>query len=76
MVCGVDVRGARPVAQRLRKTTPRYLEKVADSIKATLAAQIIRFLKSPWASSVVVIIKNNGVDIRLCIDYRAVNGLT
>ncbi|KAE9336912.1 hypothetical protein PF008_g12791 [Phytophthora fragariae] len=31
---------------------------------------------SPWASPIVVIIKKNGVDIRLCIDYRLVNSLT
>nr|KAE8918897.1 hypothetical protein PF009_g30790 [Phytophthora fragariae] len=31
---------------------------------------------SPWASPIVIIIKKNGVDIRLCIDYRVVNGLT
>uniref|UniRef100_H3H8X6 Reverse transcriptase domain-containing protein n=1 Tax=Phytophthora ramorum TaxID=164328 RepID=H3H8X6_PHYRM len=31
---------------------------------------------SPWASPIVIIIKKNGVDIRLCIDYRLVNSLT
>ncbi|KAE9045638.1 hypothetical protein PR002_g2119 [Phytophthora rubi] len=31
---------------------------------------------SPWASPIVVIIKKNGIDIRLCIDYRLVNSLT
>ncbi|KAE8968422.1 hypothetical protein PR001_g27796, partial [Phytophthora rubi] len=38
--------------------------------------KIIRHSTSPWASPIVVIIKKNGVDIRLCIDYRLVNGLT
>ncbi|OWZ12052.1 reverse transcriptase [Phytophthora megakarya] len=31
---------------------------------------------SPWASPIVVIVKKNGVDIRLCADYKLVNGLT
>uniref|UniRef100_A0AAV1V876 Reverse transcriptase domain-containing protein n=1 Tax=Peronospora matthiolae TaxID=2874970 RepID=A0AAV1V876_9STRA len=31
---------------------------------------------SPWASPIVVITKKNGVDIRLCIDYRRANHLT
>uniref|UniRef100_H3GAX5 Reverse transcriptase domain-containing protein n=1 Tax=Phytophthora ramorum TaxID=164328 RepID=H3GAX5_PHYRM len=31
---------------------------------------------SPWASLIVIIIKKNGVDIRLSIDYRLVNTLT
>ncbi|POM76019.1 Reverse transcriptase [Phytophthora palmivora] len=33
-------------------------------------------VRSPWASPIVVIVKKNGVDIRLCIDYRLVNSLT
>ncbi|GMF51292.1 unnamed protein product [Phytophthora fragariaefolia] len=31
---------------------------------------------APWASPIVVIIKKNGIDIRLCVDYRLVNSLT
>ena len=38
-------------------------------------ATIIQPSTSPWASSIVVIIKKNGVDIRLCLDYRRVNQL-
>ncbi|GMF52712.1 unnamed protein product [Phytophthora fragariaefolia] len=37
---------------------------------------MIQHLTSPWASPIVVIVKKNGVDIRLCIDYRIVNGQT
>ncbi|OWY92434.1 reverse transcriptase [Phytophthora megakarya] len=37
---------------------------------------MINCSRSPWASPIVVIIKKNGVDIRLCIDYRLVNSLT
>jgi len=37
---------------------------------------MISLSTSPWASPIVIIIKKNGVDIRLCIDYRLVNGLT
>ncbi|OWZ15371.1 reverse transcriptase, partial [Phytophthora megakarya] len=41
-----------------------------------LAAEIIRPSTSPWASPIVIVRKSNGVDIRLCIDYKLVNSLT
>ncbi|OWZ00209.1 LOW QUALITY PROTEIN: reverse transcriptase [Phytophthora megakarya] len=37
---------------------------------------MINYSRSPRASPIVVIIKKNRVDIRLCIDYRLVNSLT
>ncbi|POM76149.1 Reverse transcriptase [Phytophthora palmivora] len=37
---------------------------------------MIRHSTSPWALPIVVIIKMNGIDIRLCIDYRLGNSLT
>ncbi|OWY91966.1 LOW QUALITY PROTEIN: reverse transcriptase [Phytophthora megakarya] len=44
--------------------------KVAGLIKGLLAAKIIRPSTSPWASPIVIGQKSNGVDIRLCIDYK------
>ncbi|POM62558.1 reverse transcriptase [Phytophthora palmivora] len=37
---------------------------------------MISYSRSPWAFPIVVIVKKNGVGIRLCIDYRLVNSLT
>ncbi|POM72530.1 Reverse transcriptase [Phytophthora palmivora] len=31
---------------------------------------------SPWDSPIVIVLKKNGVDIRLCINYKMVNALT
>ncbi|OWZ08632.1 LOW QUALITY PROTEIN: reverse transcriptase [Phytophthora megakarya] len=45
-------------------------------IKGLLAAEIIRPSTSSWASPIVIVRKSNGVDIRLCIDYKLVNSLT
>uniref|UniRef100_A0AAV1UEH2 Reverse transcriptase n=1 Tax=Peronospora matthiolae TaxID=2874970 RepID=A0AAV1UEH2_9STRA len=74
-ICDIDVRNARPIAQRVRKVAPQFKEKLADLIKGLLSAKIIQPSTSPWASPIVIIVKKNGVDIRLCIDYQLVNGL-
>ena len=75
-ICDIDVGGAAPIALRVRPVAPKYREKLSDLIKGLLATKIVHPSTSPLASPIVVIIKNNGVDIRLCIDYRRVNQLT
>ncbi|GMF33859.1 unnamed protein product [Phytophthora lilii] len=75
VVCDIDVGDAKPVAQRVRKVASLFREKLSNLIKGLLSVKIIRVSTSPWASPIVVIIKKNGVDIRLCIDYRLVNSL-
>ncbi|KAE8999481.1 hypothetical protein PR001_g19044 [Phytophthora rubi] len=76
IVCDIDVGGAKPIAQRVHNVAPQFREKLSDLIKGLLGARIIKMSTSPWASPIVVIIKKNGIDIRLCIDYRLVNSLT
>ncbi|KAE9157379.1 hypothetical protein PF005_g32854 [Phytophthora fragariae] len=75
-ICDIDVGNAKPVAQRVRKVAPQFREKLSQLLKGLLSAKIIQISTSPWASPIVVIIKKNGVDIRLCIDYRLINSLT
>ena len=67
-VCGIDVGGANPIAQRVRPVAPKFQEKLADLIKGLLSAKIIRPSISPWASPIVVIINKNCEDIMLYID--------
>ncbi|POM61697.1 hypothetical protein PHPALM_29250, partial [Phytophthora palmivora] len=76
VVCDIDMGDDRPIAQRVRKIAPRFCEKLLDLIKGLLSAKMISYSRSPWSSPIVVIVKKNGVDIRLCIDYRLVNSLT
>ncbi|OWY96322.1 hypothetical protein PHMEG_00033437, partial [Phytophthora megakarya] len=76
VVCDIDVGGARPIDLKYRKMRIQFREKLADLIKGLLSAKMVNYSRSPWASPIVVIIKKNGVDIRLCIDYRLVNSLT
>ncbi|POM72894.1 LOW QUALITY PROTEIN: Reverse transcriptase [Phytophthora palmivora] len=68
VVCDIDVGNAKPVAQLPRKV-------VSTNQGATICSNDPT-LDSPWASPIVVIIKKNGIDIRLCIDYCLVNSLT
>ncbi|KAJ8548656.1 hypothetical protein ON010_g11014 [Phytophthora cinnamomi] len=77
ITCDIDVGDAKPIAQRVRKIAPpHFREKISYLIKGLLSAKIVQPSMSPWASPIVVIIKKNGVDIRLCIEYRVVNSLT
>ncbi|OWY98643.1 reverse transcriptase, partial [Phytophthora megakarya] len=65
VVCDIDVGGARPIALKCRKLRIQFREKLADLIKDLLSAKMVNYSISPWASPIVVIIKKNGVDIRL-----------
>ncbi|POM58039.1 LOW QUALITY PROTEIN: Reverse transcriptase [Phytophthora palmivora] len=75
-ICDIDVGDATPIAQRCRSVAPQFREKLSALIKGLLSAMIITHSTSPWASPIVIITKKNGVEIRLCIDYRLVNSLT
>ncbi|OWZ12758.1 reverse transcriptase [Phytophthora megakarya] len=58
------------LAQRYRRVVLQFRERLSMYIKRLLSAVLITPSTSPWASPIVVIIKVNGVDIRLCIDYQ------
>ncbi|OWY90264.1 hypothetical protein PHMEG_00041693 [Phytophthora megakarya] len=76
VVCDIDVQGHMPIKQRARRTPLRVLEKLYELLKGLLRAGLITFSDSPWASPIVIVLKKNGVDIRLCIDYKRVNAVT
>ncbi|OWY95732.1 reverse transcriptase, partial [Phytophthora megakarya] len=48
--------------------------KVYELLKKRLETRLIEHSESPWASPIVIVLKQNGVDIRMCVDYRIVNG--
>ncbi|OWZ03729.1 reverse transcriptase [Phytophthora megakarya] len=47
--------------------------KVYELLKKPLETGLIEMADSAWASPIVIALKKNGVDIRMCIDYRLVN---
>ncbi|KAE9083812.1 hypothetical protein PF010_g21077 [Phytophthora fragariae] len=73
VVCDLDVGDAKPVAQRSRSVAPHLSMKVYELIKKLLEKGLVEHSESPWASPIVIVLKKNGVDIRMCIDYRIVN---
>ncbi|GMF63215.1 unnamed protein product [Phytophthora fragariaefolia] len=42
-------------------------------LKKLLETGLIEHSESEWASPIVIVLKKNGVDISMCIDYRVVN---
>lgn len=61
-----------PFKQRPRPIHPSDYEAIGHHLKELQDANIIRDSESPFASSIVVVKKENG-DIRLCVDYRKLN---
>ncbi|KAJ0408794.1 hypothetical protein P43SY_000690 [Pythium insidiosum] len=76
VVCDIEVpAGTKPISQRARRIPGHLLEKVYELVKRLLEAGIVEYSDVEWASPVVIVMKKNGLDIRLCIDYRQVNQL-
>ncbi|OWY97496.1 reverse transcriptase [Phytophthora megakarya] len=73
VICDLDVGSAKPVAQRPRSVGPHLAIKVYKLLKKLLEATLVEDSESPWASPIGIVLKKNGVDIRMCIDYRVVN---
>ncbi|OWZ04673.1 hypothetical protein PHMEG_00023383 [Phytophthora megakarya] len=76
VVCEIDVQGHAPIKQRARRIPLRHLQKLYDLLNGLLKAGLIAFSDSPWASPIVMVLKKNDQNIRLCIDYRMVNAVT
>ena len=76
VICDIDVGNAKTIEQRVRKVASQFKEKLTDLIKGLLSAKIVQPSTSPWTRPIVVIVKKNRVDIRVCIDHRLVSDLT
>ncbi|KAE8983185.1 hypothetical protein PF005_g22612 [Phytophthora fragariae] len=74
VVCDIDVqRHHPPIKQKARRTPLRFLGKLYELLKGLLTTKLVSFSDSPWASPIVIVLKKNGIDIRLCIDYKRVS---
>ncbi|OWY91911.1 reverse transcriptase, partial [Phytophthora megakarya] len=75
VVCDLDVGGEKPISMRSRRIPADLLSKVYELLKRLLETGLIEYSNSEWASAIVLVMKKNGTDVRLCIDYRLVNQL-
>ncbi|OWZ01312.1 reverse transcriptase [Phytophthora megakarya] len=72
-VCDIDVGDAKSVALHARQIAAPFLVKVFELLKKLLEAELIEHSESEWSSPIVIVLKKNGIDIRMCIDYRLLN---
>ncbi|XP_068235718.1 uncharacterized protein [Palaemon carinicauda] len=66
---------AQPIRQAPYRLNPQKAEAVRKEVSYMLENDLITPSSSPWSSLVVLVKKENGQD-RLCFDYRKVNDLT
>ncbi|OWY98320.1 hypothetical protein PHMEG_00030939 [Phytophthora megakarya] len=71
VVCDINVEEHAPIKQRARRIPIRYLQKLYELLKGLLKANLQTLCHFPTG-----ILKKNGEDIRLCIDYKMVNSVT
>jgi hypothetical protein len=67
--------GAKPMITPPYRHPRRFKDELEKAIKELLAMRHIRPSNSPFASSVVLVLKKDGT-MRMCIDYRALNKKT
>ncbi|CUT98556.1 RNA directed DNA polymerase [Echinococcus multilocularis] len=71
----LDTGEARLIWQPPRRIPPPLLEEVNRLVEEMLPDGVIKPSKSPWASPIALVKKNDG-SLRLCIDYRKLNAVT
>jgi hypothetical protein len=67
--------GAKPTITPPYHHPRRFKDEIEKAIKELLAMGHIRLSNSPFASSVVLVLKKDGT-MRMCIDYQALNKKT
>lgn len=67
--------GARPIYRPMYRLTMREKEEVEKQVADLLKKGFIEPSSSPWGAPILFVPKKNG-QLRMCIDYRALNKVT
>jgi hypothetical protein len=67
--------GAKPMITTPYRHPWRFKDEIEKAIKELLAMGHIRPINSPFAPSIVLVLKKDGT-MRMCIDYRVFNKKT
>lgn len=71
----IITRSHQPIVQK-NFQIPKLIEKEIDEqVEQLMKSKVIETSNSPWASRIVPSRKKNG-ELRICIDYRALNEVT
>lgn len=71
----IDTGDAKPVSRAPFKMSPAELDELQKQLKQLLSLGLIRPSTSPWGAPILFVKKKNG-EMRMCIDYRALNKVT
>lgn len=71
----IDVQGAPPIKERLRRLSPKMLEIARGEVAKMYSEDVIEPSASQWSSAPVIVKKEDG-SYRFCVDYRPVNKVT
>ena len=75
LTLSINTGDSTPVRSHPYRIPPRWKEEVKSQIDLLLSLGIIQASDSPWSSAVVTVRKKDG-GVRICVDYRGVNGVT
>ena len=71
----IDLMDETPFKLRHSRIPPNIIDEVRQYLEQLHSCGMIRPSKSPYASPIVLVRKMNG-KMRMCIDYRTLNGKT
>ena len=71
----LDTGDTPPISRKPYRPSLQWKTKLEQEIQSLLDHGIIRHSTSPWSSPIMAVPKKNG-DVRLCVDFRALNKVT